>query len=200
MTHYLETAEFLHDFLQRRRCAYDALFEKHFKTIFLFSFKLTGDESQAEDIAIESFMKLYADPERFADAKGIGNILACLYVIARNASLDYIKKHRRLKQREKAFHSQFADDNDLDYAIMEGHIMTELYFAIEKLPNQYKAVLQLIYGQGYSYRETADSMGISIHTVKSHKTAAVRKIREHMLDKNMPSTLVLLTLYFSLNN
>ena len=54
MTDYLKTEEFLNAFLNKDKKTFDALFEGYFERLYVFSFNLTGNEQEAEDIAIEA--------------------------------------------------------------------------------------------------------------------------------------------------
>jgi RNA polymerase sigma-70 factor (ECF subfamily) len=59
----------------------------------------------------------------------------------------------------------------------------ELQKAILSLSNDQKAVLVLIDVQGFSYEETAESIGASIGTVKSRLNRARRKVRDILMEK-----------------
>ncbi len=58
--------------------------------------------------------------------------------------------------------------------------------AIEKLPEQLKSALILVYYQGIKYREAADVLGIPVGTVKSRLHAAIVQLNEMWQERYPP--------------
>ena len=201
MADYFDTAEFIDGFLQKNHDAHTAFFRRYFRHIYLFALKFTGDAFLAKDVAQESFLKVYRNPSSIGAISGADNILAFLFVVARNECLDQNKQGKRRKKRDSTFHDLvLVDGPNMERTIMESEVMAALHEAVDQLPPQAKLVLKFIYGHGYSYQETADTMKISLNTVKSHKRAGEAKIREYMAAKNLAPTLALLAIYLYSSN
>jgi len=200
MTDYLHTPQFLQDLIAGEHSAWIALYKRHYQTIYAFSYKITQDEFFARNITNDTFLKLYADPSRFDYSHTIDNVLAYLHVIARNSSLNHIKTNNRRIKRETAFASLVAETTDWEMIRLESQVMEELFMALQTLPVHYQDTLRLIYGKGYTYQQAADTLGVSISSIKSYKSNAIDKLREYGLDKTASSSLTLLILYFSIHN
>jgi len=67
-------------------------------------------------------------------------------------------------------------------------------FSINQLSPQCKKVFQLCKIEGKTHNNVAQQMGISISTVNSHMTNAVKSIREYIL-KNQDIAIVLMSAY-----
>lgn len=174
---YLETDEFLRDFLERKERAHDAFFHCYWKKVRLFATKLIGDETYAKDIVMESFVKLYNSGKPFESVK---HIRFSLYLTVRNACFDYLKSRQRVSLRERTFQSLVNDDPDLENSMMHGEVMESLYTAFNNLPEEYKQVIKLIYVNRLKYQEVADHLGISVPSVKARRKAGINKLRLFM--------------------
>ena len=74
----------------------------------------------------------------------------------------------------------FQEEEDLEKAQLEGEMLDALYISLAQLPRECRNVLQMLYMQGMKYREVAETLHISIETVKSQRKYALNKLRLSM--------------------
>ncbi len=85
--------------------AYRVLVERHSRALFRLAFRMTGNESDAEDVVQESFLRAYRQLGKFDERASFGT---WLYRIASNCSLDLVRSRKRRSERI------VANDPDMD--------------------------------------------------------------------------------------
>jgi RNA polymerase sigma-70 factor (ECF subfamily) len=90
--------------------AYRVLVERHSRALFRLAFRMTGNESDAEDVVQESFLRAYRQLGKFDERASFGT---WLYRIATNCSLDLVRSRKR-RSEQMAPADPDRDDLSLD--------------------------------------------------------------------------------------
>lgn len=161
---------------------FKVFFTEYFIPVCRFIQRYIGEE-EAADIAQEVFVKVY---ERWGEFAATENTRAFLYTVARNMCLDYIKH----KKAENNYILAFPEYNEVVEQTFLKEVTRQetfriLYHAIGQLPGQTRQVI-LYSLEGHSVQEVADSLGISVNTVKTLKKNAYTALRnvlskEHLI-------------------
>ncbi len=163
--------------------SFESLYNMYYLPLFYFIKKRVEDVPQAEDIAAESFVKLWQQATQKA---GIRNVKAFLYATARNACLDYLKTTRLHQQKEEELYGFSIPSNDeLMLAEVRAEVLQHIYGEIEKLPPKCRKIFKLAYVDGLKNNEIADMLAISEQTVSNQKTNALRILRKTFLHKEV---------------
>jgi RNA polymerase sigma-70 factor (ECF subfamily) len=137
---------------------------------------LGGGRGVAEEVAQESFMRLYHTGFRTLPE---GEARFWLYRVARNCALNELSKgqtRRRLLGRFGEFLSPSAPDPEREYEAEERRqIVNEM---LKTLPEHQRAALLLREQEGMSYREIAGVLGASEGKVKVDVFRARAALRE----------------------
>src|SRR5690349_1861333 len=72
--------------------AFRALVERHSRAVFRLAYRMTGNESDAEDMVQETFLRAWKQLDRFDGRAAFGS---WLYRICANCSLDHIRARSR---------------------------------------------------------------------------------------------------------
>jgi len=112
-----------------------------------------------------------------------------VYIIARSLLINHLKKESTQK-RLRAIHIQ-QTEKEVQLPASESlfEMSGELTAAIDTLPPVRKKVILLKAFQGFTNKEIAAQMSISVKTVEDHVTKAFRHIREVVV-------FIILLLYF----
>lgn len=163
--------------------AFSKLFELYYRPICCFVFQLTKNNQQAEDIAAESFQKLWVNRTNFHE---LVSVKAFLYKAAKNASLDYLKsmKVRSVAHDEILYFSEHSEDFILA-KIMKTQLLNHIYVEVEKMPSKVKEVFNLIYRDGLSTKEIAQKLNESEQHVRNIKTRALNSLKKSLNNKNL---------------
>lgn len=134
------------------------------------------EEDKALDVAQESFYKLYT---RAVDSYTPENALAFIYITAKNHCLDILRQGKfRTEDIESLSPDLFSDDFFLD-EITRQEMYRLLHLAIEGLKGRGYQIAQLAL-EGKSNQEIADTLNISINSLKTLKKELYSKLRESL--------------------
>ena len=160
------------DFQNGDKESYRLLFNLLYPLMCLYAKKFLGDYNDAEDITQEVFIELWHQHSKF---ESLNQIKAFLYLSIKNRCLNF-KKHLVIKEN----YARTTLSNDellLDEFLIETEVVHHINNAIINLPEQQKQII-LLGLQGLKNNEIAESLQISINTVKLQKKIAYRKLRE----------------------
>lgn len=157
------------------RAAWSALVERYLGPISGYAWHMLGDRGEAEDVAQETFLRLMGKVATW-DADGAASLKTWLYKVAINLCID---------RRRKAQPVPMADPPDVPD---DGATQAERNFdrarvvnrAIGRLPERQRAVLALVYYQGFSNIEAAEMLKLSVDAVESLLARARRALRANL--------------------
>lgn len=158
--------------------SFEQLFRKYSPRLYNFAYSILFDQSLAEDITQECFLKIWElrsniDPEK--------NFRAYLYTIARN--LVYKETERRIRA-DKVISLEERDGPAINNAIEEQidvrFYRSYLHKMIEQLPPARKKIFILSRAYGLSYKDIAAKLAISEKTVETQITRALSHLRKCM--------------------
>lgn len=109
--------------------------------------------------------------------------------IASNASKDLIPSRRRRREDSldnlllnPSFQIQERGETPEQHAI-RGDLRTEFQRAILSIPEDQRTVLVMVDVQGLSYDETAETIEVSLGTIKSRLSSAHARVRDSLLER-----------------
>lgn len=151
------------------------IFNKYYVALCSFANQYTEDQDASADIVQDSFAKLWQIREDFFY---LHQVKAFLYTSVRNKALNEIEHSKVVyeyaqKVIEKKQDSFFHD------AIVEEETYRIVLEAIEKLPDQMRAIMQLAL-EGRKNAEIAEQLNVSAETVHTLKKIAYKKLREYL--------------------
>jgi RNA polymerase sigma-70 factor (ECF subfamily) len=151
---------------------FSALYRKYAPDVFRFALYLSGDRSQAEDIASETFVRVWAssEPIQLATVKGY------LFTIARNLFLQGLRGKSREVELNAELNSELRDPQASPYVQAERKEELHAVLAgLQKLPEIDRAALLMRALDGLAYEEISRALGISLASakVKVHRARLV---------------------------
>ena len=152
-----------------------------------YAVSILGDLDQARDVVQDTFLKLYKqDPEKVRQ-----KVKSWLFTVCRNHCYDLIKRNRRTSNLEEDEISYIASSEDNPFQVISFLESREeidekikiLYSLIEELPSRQREVMRLKFQANLSYKEIAETIGISTSNVGFVMHSALKKLREVMKEK-----------------
>ncbi|HVO28971.1 MAG TPA: sigma-70 family RNA polymerase sigma factor [Candidatus Paceibacterota bacterium] len=159
--------------IQGREAAFAELVSRHLGGVYKFAYRYVRDEQDAEDIAQETFVRAWKNLRKFDASK---NLKTWLFTIAKNASLDLLKKKKPLAFSKitdaegelESFLAPYVASGEMPEEAMDQKLLKgDMDAALAKLPPAYRAVLALRYNEHLKFREIAEVLREPIDTVKS---------------------------------
>ena len=166
--------------------AYKNLLDKHWNEVYFYMLRRTENETEAEDITIETFSKAF---EKLESYNTIYQFNTWLISIAKNLHIDYIRKKKvqqfiDLDDDEKMKFFEVIDDNPTleDELIIEQNLANLLNY-IKLLKPHYQEVIQLRYFQEMTYNAIAAHLNEPLSNVKI-KLLRAKNLLSEIIKKN----------------
>jgi len=171
----LDERDLLKKIADGNQTAFAILFKHYHQKVFAFGKKITYSDEISKELVQEIFLKLWLKREIFLT---IDNFNAYLGKTVRNHCFNVL---RNLAQQEKCKQELICSTGNCEDSILQRlyykDIENLLGKALIKLsPNQRRAYT-LCHQEGLSYKEAAEKMNISTHTLHEYIKIALRKIR-----------------------
>ena len=157
--------------------AYQALYEMLFSKLKNYCFSYVKSSEAAEELVSDVFIKIWQIRNRLPE---IENLKLYLYTIAKNFSLNYITKNYKnpvTSLDEMDFEPMISFGNPEELCI-SADIMQQIQQCIRTLPPQCRIIFQMVKEDGFTYKEVATHLNISVLTVRNQVFIATRKIAD----------------------
>lgn len=163
------------------------LIERHQSKIYGFIYTKIQDRDICDDIFQDTFIKVIKTLKTKSYNEE-GKFLPWVMRIAHNLVIDYFRKSKKMPmQRDTNDYSIFSylSDSSLDVEkkIINSQIEEDLNRLLEELPEDQKEVIVMRIYQDLSFKEIADSTGVSINTALGRMRYAILNLRK-IIEKN----------------
>lgn len=168
----------------------EMLIGRYLKPIYSFTYRYANDAASAEDLTQETFLRAWRNLKKFNPDK---SFKTWLFAIAKNASLDFLKKSRSASGGKKTLPFSTFDDEEGNNAIADTAVdpsplpdalferkdlAHELMSAMEKLSPLYRMPLFLRYNDHFTFAEIAKSLGEPMNTIQSRHRRALFQLKK----------------------
>lgn len=142
------------------------LYERYASSLYAVCFRYCKNREEAQDVLHEGFIKAIKNLHKF---EGKGSFEGWLRKIMVNTSLELFRKNKHLSVVEDI---ENADEHSIESKALENMSANELLQLVNALPAGFKVVFNLYAIEGFSHKEIADQLGISVGTSKSQLSRA----------------------------
>lgn len=153
--------------------AYRQLVDRHLTGINAFLVRLLGNRAEAEEVAQETFLRLWSKAGSFVPR---AKPSTWLYRVAHNLAID------RLRRRREAPSDALADEMPASgrpsLHLEQKQLAVAVQAALADLPERQRAAIELVHYQGMTTAEAAEVMDVGEHALESLLARARRKLRE----------------------
>jgi RNA polymerase sigma-70 factor, ECF subfamily len=175
--------------------AFDALFLRHRRAVFSYTFRMVGEGAAAEDLTQECFLRVWRSRQRYEPTAAFRT---WLFTIARRLALDELKRrqaHPAVRDTETAddedstgtVEAIAVDSVNPQELVIARELARTLDQALRALPEEFREAAILRDVEGMSYEEIAGILGCPLGTVKSRINTARKRLqavaREWLGDK-----------------
>src|ERR1041385_1761022 len=164
--------------------AFRLLVERYMKQAYTVAYGFLRDHDDAEDVAQESFVRVYRSIRSF---RGDSEFGTWLYRIVMNLSLNRIqqKKHKAQKEVGSFDHPDFYQGGHSSNGFQQD-VQFHVERALHQLPTLQRAVVILRHVNGLSTKQVSGILRCSDSTVKTHLHRGLKKMRTllHFLNED----------------
>lgn len=168
---------------QGKEKAFERLFNQYNRLLYTVAYRFLKSGEEAEDAVQYTFMKIWEGRKKLDFQNGVRSLL---YAIMKNYLLNELR-HKNLVYEKNYQIAQQAEETADEFLeeYEEQNLREQLIFAINKLPPQKSTICMMKLKKGLSNQEIADQMHITVATVKSHYTQAVKMLRHELVAMSM---------------
>lgn len=152
------------------------LFERHHKAVYQFCLQITRQPAHAEDVVQEVFLKILRKAGSF---RGEGTFKGWMFNIARNATMDYLRKQKR--------HGRTTEIDDFTETLLVEHRTAEqsavgqqklqlVEKAMASLPEHFQEVIWLGRFEFASFEELGQALGCKTGTARVRMHRAMQQL------------------------
>lgn len=158
------------------RRAYGLLVDRHLDRTVAIARRILNNQSDAEDVAQEAFLRLWRHADRFDP--GSARFSTWFYRVTTNLCLD---RTRRTPMAALDAAGDPADPAmDQEAALSDRQTKAAVAAAVAELPDRLRAAVTLTYDGGLSNADAARALDVSVKALESLLVRARRALREKL--------------------
>ena len=162
--------------------AFDTIFKQYYKPLCQFSFSFIKDQDAAENLIQEVFVKLWEKRENLTN---IDNLLSYLMGMVRNQSIDFLRKEKTNSKIYNKLKPE-SSENTTEEQISKNEFEEKLLKSILNLPERCRTAIEMSRFDGFSNKEIAQKMEISVKGVEALIGRSLKLLRSE-LQEFLPS-------------
>lgn len=153
--------------------AFEKLYRKYLNLVYGYVFKKTSSQQDCEDLTSEIWLNVLESLESFDEKSSFKN---WVFGIVKYKILDYYREKYKMVKTPLLEDIFIEEDAEKDEKSDPEH-EHKLLKILERLPENYKKVLELRFLKGYTTGEIAGELNLSISNVKILQHRALKKAR-----------------------
>ena len=166
--------QIIEQLLQRETSGMSVLYDKYSGALFGTIIRVVRSQEIAEEVLQDTFTKVWRNIESYDTTKG--RLFTWLINIARNSAIDATRQKDFKRQNQSLDNVVNTIDTQKSSSLNPETI--DMRQLAEKLPKEYKDLVDLIYFQGFTQSEAAEALDIPLGTVKTRVRTAMVRLRE----------------------
>jgi len=154
-------------------------YRRHAGAVFGLARRLLNEQSIAEEIVQEVFLRLWNDPTRFDPQRG--TMRSYLLTQTHGRSVDVLRADTSRRAREERDARRTAESgHDVEHEVWELTTSEHVRKSLSVLPEEERKAIELAYFGGYTYREVAVRLEAPEGTVKSRIRSGLKRLRQEL--------------------
>jgi RNA polymerase sigma-70 factor (ECF subfamily) len=171
--------------IQRDETALAALYDRYAGMLSSVLNRILRDTQAAEEILQDIFFQLWRTASRFDASRG--SLPAWLAVIARNRAISRLRRHNPAGGEELLEGTAVSTFN-IETVASQQQLMGRVKGALESLPREQRAAVELAYFEGMTHSEIAQRTGDPLGTVKTRLRSAVETLKRTLHSQSASTT------------
>ncbi|WP_142332823.1 MULTISPECIES: RNA polymerase sigma factor [Bacillus cereus group] len=159
-----------------KKCNYDELdyvIKDYWQDVWNYSFIITKDSHLSDDITQDVFIKVFKHWHSFRQES---SIKTWILKITRNTAINHLNSSYFKRISLVGFFSDDKQSSSAEQEFFKQEELNEVWDVVLKLPKKHREILILDAKYELSYEEMAETLGVSIGTVKSRLSRARSKV------------------------
>ena len=180
--HIAEDERLLVSLQQGDETAFVCIFRYYYPALFNYCSRIVHDTEVVHDIVQEVFCRLY---ENRASMIAISSLKSYLYKAVYNSSLDMIRHQKVVNnylqgEAMEVYLTQVVQLPEVEMSMHHEDLKHILQDAINTLPARCREIFCMSKLEGFSNKQIAEQLDISIKTVENQMTSAFARLRKEL--------------------
>lgn len=159
---------------------FETLFKTYYPSLCYFADQYLQNKHQAEDVVQSVFTHWLQEKPHYQSEEHARNLL---YKMVKQASLNEMRRLTLHAQPMSQIPDNvFLDDEDSFEAVVRAEVYRQIMQAIEQLPKACAEVFKLSYLNQMDNEQVANTLSISVNTVKVQKNRAKKRLQDLLKD------------------
>lgn len=159
------------------RDAFKEFYDKNQSALFSFLLSKGLEKATAEDLIQQAFLIIWEKRDQIDPSRSLRSYL---FTTAYNRMLN-VYRDRKDTEPDYAYELPSGEINPEEKAI-QSEALKEMHRVLSEMPERRRNVFEFCYLQGFSHKEAAAAMEISVKTVENHMALALKDLREALKD------------------
>jgi len=159
---------------------------EHMPAIWRFAFSLSGTPDVADDLAQATCLRAIEKSHQFQDG---GTLIGWCLTICRSIWLNELRA-KAVRNAGGLESIEAKDLADLSPSVETNIFASEVFTRIMALPEAQRSTVEMVYVQGFSYKEAADILDVPIGTIMSRLATARKALADLNNEELTPSKVV----------
>lgn len=155
--------------------AFEKVYELYSESIFGVIFTILKDEKLAEEVLQDVFLKIWEKAPTYEASKG--RFFTWILNIARNASIDELRSRTYKDSQKNVEDETFVDVIESGQSLADNTEAIGLHKYIRLLEPLCRSIIELLFFQGYTQKESAKALEMPLGTLKTRNRMCIKKLR-----------------------
>ncbi|MGF1670496.1 MAG: RNA polymerase sigma factor [Balneolaceae bacterium] len=155
--------------------AFKEFYDRHYDSLYRFLMSRGLSHDETKDLVQRAFLMIWEKRSEIDDTKSLRSFL---FTIAYTRMLNHIEYQSKFSDVNPSGQHKNPElpDGDLDHRELVGIIKK----IISQMPEKRGLVFDLCFMKQFTYKETADALGVSTKTVENHMALAFKDMRREL--------------------
>jgi RNA polymerase sigma-70 factor, ECF subfamily len=159
---------------------FEEMFRTYFSSLCYFARKYIPDHDTCKEIVHTVFVNLWEKRTEFDFNKPAKSYL---FTAVYNRCMNYLRDQKKFVDNESQDLTTIQDYSSLQHENMQAaELEDQIWKVIHKLPEACRKIFTLNRFEGKKYAEIAEELNISVKTVETQMSKALKTLRDHLID------------------
>lgn len=155
------------------------IYSRFSQAVYNLAFRMLRDREDAEEVVQEIFLQVWNKAQTYE--RGRGAVSTWIINIARSRSIDKLRTLGYRDRNTELDEEKLNSNTDFSRILEDREEKNNVIFqALSSLPENQRAVIELVYFEGFTHVEAAELLKEPVGTIKTRLRLGVIKLKEKM--------------------
>lgn len=155
------------------------IYSRFSQAVYNLAFRMLRDREDAEEVVQEIFLQVWNKAQTYE--RGRGAVSTWIINIARSRSIDKLRTLGYRDRNTELDEEKLNSSTDFSRILEDREEKNNIIFqALSSLPENQRAVIELVYFEGFTHVEAAELLKEPVGTIKTRLRLGVIKLKEKM--------------------